>query len=263
MAPKLAFWQGKFQSSIAAAIENLEAEVAVAKETGADLVVFPELYLGGYMLKNAPSRAMQSSHLSRLQEIASNMKIGIVLGYFENVDGKLYNSAVAIDASGTVVSNYRKSHLFGEAEKRTFAPGDRLCEPFDIAGIKAAIMICYDLEFCEVARIASLKGANLLIVPTANFTPYDKVNETIVPVRALENHCFVCYCNWCEFKSEEGVRFNGLSSVCGPNGDTLAKFNKTTCGIKIVDLVPPATADAEDDYLLDRRPELYVDLMSK
>lgn len=262
---RLAFWQGEFPVSVAVALENLEALVLRAKAEKADLIVFPELYLGGYLLEDATSRALTEADLSRLQSIASSQKIAIVVGYFEreqhDSDGDLvlYNSAMAIDSGGAVVSNYRKSHLFGAAEKRAFSPGDKLCEPFDIAGIKAAMSICYDVEFPETARLAALGGAQILIVPTANMHPYDKVNDIIIPSRAVENHIFVCYCNWAAFVSSEGVRFNGRSSVCGPTGDFLAKFHDET-GLKFVDIETQQHAN-EDEYLKDRRPEIYQGLI--
>ena len=281
---RLAFWQGEFPGTITAALDNLETMVREAKHERVDAIVFPELYCGGgYILNDdATRRVLNDEDVDRLQSIASSYKMAIVVGYYERQprrrqqqqqetdddevdddivvadddDGALYNSAMAIDCNGRIVSNYRKSHLFGTVEKKMFSPGNVPCEPFGMAGVRVAMCICYDVEFPETARLAALGGAQLLIVPTANMHPYDKVNDVIIPARAIENHMFVCYCNWGQFVSAEGIRFNGKSSVCGPTGDVLAKFDNHETGIKIVDIHIKDHPD-EDEYLKDRRPELY------
>eukprot|EP00977_Amphora_coffeiformis_P008802 scaffold1992_cov187-Amphora_coffeaeformis.AAC.20 len=257
---RLAFWQGEFPLTMAASLDTLEVLVRQAKLETADLLVLPELYLGGgYLLNDAAGRALSGTDLNRLKSIAASHKMNVVVGYYErddDDDDALYNSAMAIDSSGHIVSNYRKSHLFGANEKKTFSPGKKMCQPFDMAGMKVTISICYDVEFPETVRLAALGGAALLLVPTANMHPYDKVNDIVVPVRALENHMFICYCNWGDLVSTEGVRFNGRSSVCGPTGEVLAKFHNNETGLKVVEV---STKDHtnEDEYLQDRRPELY------
>lgn len=254
---RLGLWQGEFPECAEAALSTMESALREAKE--ADMVVFPELFVGGYLLKGAPGRALQDEQLESIKSLVRREKKAVVFGYFECANGKLYNSALAIDADGCVLSNYRKTHLFGADEKKAFSPGEELCEPFDICGIKASLMICYDLEFPETARVASLRGAQLLLVPTANMEPYDVVNDSIVRVRALENHAFVCYCNWSGFLSREGVQFNGRSSVADPNGEVMVDFKSKEIGLKVVQLTTKgdATTSTEDDYIHDRRPELY------
>ncbi|KAJ8598658.1 hypothetical protein CTAYLR_003060 [Chrysophaeum taylorii] len=254
---KLAFWQGRLPESVGAALDEMEATVS---DADADVVVFPELFLGGYLLEDAGARVSTPADLARAQDIAARNATCVVFGYFER-SGSLYNSALAINAEGAVVAKYRKTHLFGAAERAAFSPGDRLGDIFDIKGVKAALLICYDLEFCEAPRALALRGAKILIVPTANMKPYDVVNDVVVPVRALENHAFVCYCNWAEFVSAEGVHFNGRSSICGPDGHVLEKFDDISCGVKTTDVHIQDIDETEDDYLQDRRPELYADLL--
>lgn len=250
---RIAVWQGAFASSIDAAIDVLEEAATDAKEQGAQVIVFPELFLGGYLLQNAASRAATPDQIQRISDVSARLDVCVVFGYFER---GLYNSAMVIDA-GTIVAKYRKAHLFGAAEKRAFVAGDALSSVFEVRGVKMALMICYDVEFPEAVRCLALQGAQLVLVPTANMAPYDAVNDLIVPVRALENHCFVCYCNWHDFTSVEGVHFNGKSSLCGPTGAKLLAFDAHTIGIKVVDLTL-TTRDDEDDYLHDRRPDLYI-----
>ena len=70
-------------------------------------------------------------------------------------------------------------------------------EIFEIGGLKAALLICYDVEFPESVRALALAGAELVIVPTALMQPFDVVAKTIVPARAYENQLFVAYANRC------------------------------------------------------------------
>lgn len=256
---RVAVWQGPFAESIDAALLVLEEAATDAKEQGADVVVFPELFLGGYLLQNAASRAATPEHLEHLSNVSARLDVCLVFGYFER-DESLYNSAMVIDA-GAIVAKYRKTHIFGANEKKAFAAGDALSSVFEVRGVKMALMICYDVEFPEAVRCLALQGAQLVLVPTANMAPYDAVNDLVVPVRALENHCFVCYCNWHDFTSAEGVHFNGKSSVCGPTGVKLLAFDAHTTGIKVVDVVPALSRDDEDDYLRDRRADLYADVL--
>lgn len=254
---KLAMWQGLNPASIEAALDMLEATII---SHPADVYVFPELFLGGYHLKGLHSRAALPSHLERVRHLSGTHSVAIVFGYIEPAPcGRaFYNSARCVDG-GVVVADYRKTHLFGHAEKAAFLPGGALCAPFRLRGrATASLLICYDVEFPEAARALRLRGARLLLVPTANFAPYEVVNDAVVAARALENHCVVCYCNWGEFKSEDGVMFNGRSSVVGADGEVVAKFEKGEIGVKVAEIhVAEEDEAGEDDYLRDRRPELY------
>jgi len=168
---------------------------------------------------------------------------------------------------------YRKTHLFGAAERATFTPGCHLGGgdnngTFRLRGVVCALLICYDVEFPEAARSLVLAGTQLLLVPTANFEPYDLVNLCVCRTRALENHVHVVYANWAgeaggsspPSAREEGPRFNGRSVVAGPEGELLLEFEHSERGVRVVELAPGAraAAGAEDAYLADRRPELYA-----
>ena len=81
---------------------------------------------------------------------------------------------------------YHKTHLFGVEEKRAFIAGEKLSDVFELAGLRVGLLICYDVEFPETVREVASKGAEVVLVPTANFEPYNWVNDMMVPVCALE-----------------------------------------------------------------------------
>ncbi|MGH2908850.1 MAG: nitrilase-related carbon-nitrogen hydrolase, partial [Solirubrobacteraceae bacterium] len=143
---------------------------------GAQLVVLPELIVPGYWL----DATFQSDHseprdgptVQAWQELAAS-ESGYVAGGFCERDGeRLYNTAVLVGPTG-VLLHYRKLHTFAR-ERQMFAPGDRGLPvaqlPFGIVGL----CVCYDLRFVETARILSLRGAELICVPTAWVPGFDQ-----------------------------------------------------------------------------------------
>jgi len=133
---------------------------------------------------------------SGLAEIARRTQVAVVAGVFEPApDGRVYNTAVAYDASGARVAAYRKIHLFdslGEQESAVVAPGS---EPVvaDLAGIRAGFATCYDIRFPELARALAAGGAELIVVPTAWAAGLFKEEHwvTLVRARAIENTVWV------------------------------------------------------------------------
>mmetsp|Transcript_12647 Transcript_12647/g.39869 ORF Transcript_12647/g.39869 Transcript_12647/m.39869 type:complete len:292 (+) Transcript_12647:41-916(+) len=270
----IALWQdtpppAASAEGVAWALDALEPAAEAAVGGGAHLLVLPELFLGGYrqLSTMAPACALKpdAPELQCVASIAQKNALAIILGFFERGDdGRVYNSALAVDADGAVKSIYRKTHLFGAAETAAFAPGDRLGDVFTLCnGVRCSLLICYDVEFPEVVRSCVLGGASLVVTPTANFFPYSFANETIVRVRAFESHIHVVYSNWSEHKNEDGVHFNGQSVVASPQGEHLLMLKPGDKGLFLskplegLDRGSSAANGREDDYLRDRRPELY------
>lgn len=277
---RLALWQGKPRQAdshvdihLHASVNQLVGLLAQSAAQDAELLVLPELFLGGYstdrdaLIPLSPGGPM-------IQAIAAAAKahsIAVVFGFPERGvdsngrvmaradDGRpvVYNSCIAIDRDGATVSVFRKCHLFGASEKAAFVPGDRLGEVFTVAGYRAAMLICYDVEFPEAVRKCAAGGAELVLVPTANFVPFDLSNRLVVKCRALENHIFVAYTNWGEFTNGQGVQFNGQSSVTAPDGTAIIEWAPgDEDGIRTAELHRHEQT-GEDNYLTDRRPELY------
>lgn len=202
----------------------LEAAVADSKVHDVDVVVFPELILPGY---NFPKRhhsmaqSLNGEWMRNLSKIAQKYQCAIVLGWAERFEGTVYNSVTALGSRGEILAHYRKRQLFGAMEQKSFAPGRAPSPIFEIAGYKCGLLICYEIEFPEYARDLALRGAEVVIVPTANPVGYEHVQDILVPARAYENRQFVAYVNYCG--AQNGLAFSGTSLVAGPDGKALAQ----------------------------------------
>lgn len=207
--------------SVDDALSDLDVAMSRAADAGAKMLVTPELYFSGYGCTDAVRAAAQvqgSSSLQAAGHLAARHGVGLVLGYPEKSGGALYNSGAVFDRGGNLISNYRKVALPNDFERECFTPGTGP-EAFEFEGVRCSVLICYDIEFPELARRAALLGAELLLVPTALRAKWRIVSDAIVPSRAYENAMFVGYC---DFSAEEpGSRFSGASSICAPDGQHL------------------------------------------
>lgn len=175
----------------------------------------------------------------------------------------MYNSCAFVAKDGSLLANYRKTHLWGDYEKSYYTPGNTFLDPVDFMGIKTSMLICFDIEFPEPARLLSLKGAQLLLVPTALVGL--SMTTITVPSRALENHIFVAYANRSGPDTlQPGTRdliFCGNSLIAAPSGEAIARAPKDRPELII------ATVDVNEarwveeietnPYLTSRRGDLY------
>ena len=262
---KLAVGQTIPKLSTSESLQHLAELATEAASHGADALILPELFLGGYLLENVHSRAVKLDGPELEQAAALALETGVTL-IFGLAEAELdpsgiethFNTALALEGgTGQVLMSYRKTRLFGDAEKAAFHSGNQLGQVFAIKGVCCCLLICYDVEFPEAVRTCALAGTELLLVPTANMVPYNTVNTCLVRSRALENHIHVTYCNWSSFTSGEGVQFNGESSVVAPDGTVLAAFAADEDSLRYAQIVVPNEVSTEDNYLADRRPTLY------
>ncbi len=231
-----------------------------AGDKGADLLIVPELFLTGYAIGAAEiarlTEPLDGPSLAEVARIARTASLAIILGFPEQADGQVFNSAVVINRDGHVVACYRKTHLFGDVDRDQFAEGTDNPVVFDIGGVKVGMLICYDVEFPENVRQLALLGADLVVVPTALMQPFDVVARTIVPARAFENQVFVAYVDRCGH--EAGFEYCGLSCVVGPDGVDLARAGR---GEELIfadiDLAALHQSRQTNTHLRDRRPALY------
>eukprot|EP01117_Protostelium_nocturnum_P005942 TRINITY_DN2138_c0_g1_i2.p1 TRINITY_DN2138_c0_g1~~TRINITY_DN2138_c0_g1_i2.p1 ORF type:complete len:255 (+),score=79.70 TRINITY_DN2138_c0_g1_i2:177-941(+) len=191
------------------------------------MVIFNELYLCGYNIgvEGIKQLAEESngSSFQIISQLAKEYKVGIVYGYAERQDSFFFNSVQVVDINGLSLINYRKTHLYYNPsfnfEREAFSKGNQLMEPFSFKGLKMGILICWDIEFPEPARVLKLLGAEVIIVPTANNDPL--ANHITSRSRAYENQVFVCYIN--RIGIENGKEFNGESVIFGPDGQYIAR----------------------------------------
>lgn len=220
MLPKNPITAAIYQSSLAdasLAVKLDKLNKAISNAPGADLVICPELFLSGYRAGAALAALAGSADefSDGVAAIARSRGCAIVYGYPEAENDRLYNSARAIAADGRILANHRKLRLPGEYEKTWFSCGDTLTD-FAVGGWRVALVICYDIEFPELARACTLKGAHLVVAPTALSENWSVVSEKVVPTRAFENGVFVAYANHCG--CDRDLRFFGGSCIVGPDG---------------------------------------------
>jgi len=233
------------------------AESITAPQTDRDLASIAEA-------RALARPAADSPALRRWQALAAEHHIVIVGGFCElGLDGRLFNSAALVDASG-VRAVYRKAHLW-DAEKLVFTPGDDAPPVVALPMGRVGVMICYDLEFPEWVRLAALAGADLIAAPVnwpampvpAGERPCDVVR---VQADACVNGVFIAVADRC--RAERGVSWVGGTVIVGPDGYPLAgpvTADEPAVLVASYDLTRARNKQisAHNDVLTDRRPLLY------
>lgn len=245
--------------------DRIAEEIEAAASEGAELVVFPEAALTGYVfrsLEEAREGAIEAdgSEIERLADACVETGVHAVVGAIEREGSDAFNSAFVLGPDGPV-GRYRKIHTLCLGADRFTRPGDAPPAVFRLPFGTIGVHICYDGTFPETARLLRLSGAQLLVLPT-NW-PRLRLKREMVLVRAYENHAFYLAVN--RVGSERGVEFRGASLAADPEGVLLHEAG-TEPGRFIVEM-DLARADetleivAPDEYELDliddRRPELY------
>jgi predicted amidohydrolase len=251
-------------------IRRIEDAVTKAKENGADLVIFPELFLTGYIIRDqvyelAETVPGPSSEL--IEGIAKEKGIHIIFGMpelSEKTKATLFNSAIFVGPEG-FIGKYRKMYLPTHSvfeEKRHFRPGYQAAV-FETAIGKIGMCICYDIFFPEVTRLLRLNGAQLIVCISASPAIRRSYFEILTASRALENTVFLSYVNLVGV--EDGLQFWGGSRLVGPTGDLLAKakYDENDFVICEVDYNEIRSAETFIPTLRDIRPELFEELKKR
>ena len=166
-------------------------EAAAAR--GASLILFPEMFLTGYLIRDQLAQLAEpypnGPALTVLGQKAKALSLGVVMGMpLANPGGKPYNAVVMIDRDGTPAGFQAKTHFFG-GEEKMFAPGTSL-RAFDTSFGRMGILVCYDGEFPETARSLALDGAKLICMCAANMSPYEDYHFLYMRTRAMENRAY-------------------------------------------------------------------------
>lgn len=244
-----------------------------AAADGAEIIVLPELAASGYVLDGqallAVAEPLGGPSTQTMSSVALSHDVVIVFGFAERVGEQLFNSAAVVGTDGGVASHYRKLHLFG-GEKACFTPGDLGLPIAETAYGRIATCICYDLRFPEVMRLAALRGAELLAVPTAWIGGFDGADAGASPVcpqaqgamlQANLDQIFVA----CASQSGQPGEFAflGNSLICDPYGRALVGPLDRTGDASLlatVDWAMIAQAQARSALITpraDRRTDVY------
>jgi N-carbamoylputrescine amidase len=213
---------------------NLNRSVALAEQglaSGADVVILPELANPGYTTERAAlarsAEALGGPAVRAWQQVAAVHGGYIAAGFCEQAGDRLFNSAVIISGEG-VLAHYRKTHLFS-GEKTVFTPGGLGIPVVSTPLASFGLCICYDLRFVEVMRILALRGAEVVLVPSAWVGGFDRgafANSNLpgqvagVLVQANLNQVFVAAASFAGAGPE--IEFLGRSVLAGPFGESLA-----------------------------------------
>jgi N-carbamoylputrescine amidase len=258
-------------------IASAERAIRAAAKKKADLCILPELFTNRYVgqFENVKStRAKLPDHEALIEEfkgISKDASIATVVPFVESLDeDSCYNSEVLIDKRGKVVANYRKIHIpdgVAYREDLYFKPGDRGYAVAELGGVRIGLGICWDQWFPEFSRILTLKGAQLIVYPSAIGSEivepdYDSRPswEHVMRAQAIMNRVFIAAVN--RVGQEEVVRFYGGSFVSDPWGNVVrsASLTKPEIIYASLDLSQISKARGFFGFLDSRRPDTYGDL---
>lgn len=268
------------EENISCAIEHVKK----AASAGAQVILLPELfenlyfcqleredYFGlAYPLENHP-------FIPRFQELAKELGVVLPLSYFEKAGQAHYNSLVCIDADGTVLGNYRKSHIPdgpGYEEKYYFNGGDTGFKVWHTRFGRIGVGICWDQWYPETARVMMLKGADFLLYPTAIGSEPAEVsspNSHHMWQRAMQGHAvsnatYVAAANriGTERVGDVEQTYYGHSFLADYTGELIAELPAEEEGflLQTLNLAEARKFRAGMGFFRDRRPELYGALLT-
>ncbi len=217
-------------------------------------------------------------------QLAKSLGVVIVTSLFERrAPGLYHNTAVVIESDGTIAGKYRKMHIPDDPayyEKFYFTPGDLGFNPIDTSVGRLGILVCWDQWYPEAARLMALRGAEVLIYPTAiGYATYDTPEEqqrqreawtTVMRGHAVANGLPVVAVNRVGFEPDpsgqtEGILFWGSSFVAGPQGEMIYRASSTDEQSAVVDIDTKHSEDVRRwwPFLRDRRIDQYANITKR
>jgi len=283
---KIGLIQQKFNISKEKTVEKTLEMIKEAKDKGAELILLQELHQDRYFCINEDVNNFDKANSFKKDigfwaNVAKKENVVLVTSLFEKRTAGIYhNTAVVFEKDGTVAGQYRKMHIPddpGFYEKFYFTEGDLGYEPIQTSVGKLGVLICWDQWYPEAARLMALKGADILIYPTAiGWFDEDSEEEknrqldswiTVQRGHAIANGLPLIAINRVGFESDnqktiDGIRFWGNSFAVGSQGEFIAKAssNKEEIVMIKIDLAKSEEVRRVWPFLRDRRIETYSDL---
>ncbi len=283
MKVKLALIQNKDHGSSQANLKATLAEIDAVSTDGANIVCTQELFLSDYFCRNQDDKnfdkslKLDSSLIKTLQESAAKNKIVLIASLFEEaISGLYYNTAVIINADGSLLGKYRKSHIPQDPyfeEKFYFAPGDSGYPVWNTPYGKLGVLICWDQWYPETARTLALKGAEIIVIPTAiGWLPEEKAElgeqqlTAWIEVQrghAVANSCFLAAVN--RVGNEAPIEFWGNSFVSNYAGEIIAVGSQDKCENILIDCDLKALKKHRRSwpFFRDRRIDTYEGILKR
>lgn len=286
---KVALIQQKYYGNKEMTVKETLERIKTASINGAELVILQELHQNEYFCQSEDTKFFDyasswEEDLIFWASVAKEHGIVLVTSLFEKRTAGLYhNTAVVFEKNGMVAGKYRKMHIPddpGFYEKFYFTPGDLGFEPIQTSVGKLGVLVCWDQWYPEAARLMTLKGAELLIYPTAiGWFDGDSKEEksrqldawiTIQRSHAIANGVPVLSCNRVGFEKDsagvmEGIRFWGNSFVCDPQGSVIAQAESENETILYAQIDHARTKEVRDiwPFLRDRRIDAYGNVLKR
>ena len=264
-------------------VSNAEKLVRQAASEGAQIILIQELFESQYFCMDQKEELFELSKpfenhptIKKFSELAKELKVVLPVSFFEKANRAHYNSVAIVDADGSILGKYRKSHIPdgpGYQEKFYFNPGDTGFKVWNTKYAKIGVGICWDQWFPEAARSMVLNGAELLLYPTAiggepeddGFDSSDMWQRAMIG-HAASNQIPVIASN--RIGTEKGIDienyFYGRSFVTNHIGDKIAEGSRDKEEVLIgkINLSEAETLRNVWGVFRDRRPELYKGLLN-
>jgi N-carbamoylputrescine amidase len=263
-------------------IEKAKKIINSAAADGANIILLQELFQSPYFCIQYDEKIFKlaqtfedSTLIKEMSEFCKKLNIVLPVSYFEKSNNAYFNSIAVIDSDGSILGNYRKSHIpdgAGYLEKYYFNPGNSGFKVWNTKFGKIGIGICWDQWFPEVARILALKGADILFYPTAiGDEPRSKYDSSGAWQRVMQGHAAanivpVVASNRIGFEKVQGQTngFYGKSFICDHTGLILKEASRDKEEILIAEI------NTEENHLFrrnwglfrDRRIDLYNELLT-
>src|SRR5256886_16940998 len=234
----------------------------LAKKSGNQLIVFPEMIDTGYSMPVIQKHAKKWSEgaVPELQKIAKEISIGIAAGISDRDGDAIFNAQVFVNARGEIVAKYRKTHLVTAApldERICLSPGNEFVTA-KIDNFNVGLSICYDLRFPEMARMLVVKhGANVIVNSSAWPIVRAEHLRILAVARAVENQSYFIIAN--RVGTDDGVTFCGTSAIIDPSGKVLAGASPDREELIHAEISEQVIADVRElvHIFEHRRSELY------
>lgn len=275
---KVAATQMSCSSNIDENISKAETLVREAAAQGAQIILLQELFETPYFCQKEKADyytyATELEHnkaINHFKAVAKELQVVLPISFYEKKNYARYNSLAVIDADGTVLGKYRKSHIPdgpGYEEKFYFNPGDTGFKVWNTRYAKIGVGICWDQWYPEAARVMSLMGAEILFYPTAiGSEPQDGSIDskdhwqTCMLGHAAANLIPVVASNRIgeEIDEDSSINFYGSSFIAGPQGNKIVEAGRDEQAVLVseFDLDALEVGRIEWGVFRDRRPDLY------
>ncbi len=261
-------WTGDYDSMLDTNIRHAEQ----ASNDGAKVLCFQEIFTGPYFCTvqdpsfyDLAEPIPDGPTVTAMAKVAKDTGMVLVVPIYERVDeGTFYNTAAVIDADGTLLGIYRKTHIpqvEGFWEKFYFRPGNVGYPVFDTAVGRIGVYICYDRHFPEGWRELGLKGARIVFNPSATTRGHSKyLWQLEQPAAAVANQYFVGAINRVGAEDLEDTDYYGTSYFVDPRGQIVGNTASDTADevvVRDLDMSEIEAARRHWAFYRDRRPEVY------